>query len=108
TDYIVEGKVLGDYVKKTYAGQKVCYFGQNDDFGADGMQGVEKSLGQGVLVSKQNYVTTNTNVAPQIGAFKAAGCQVVISFTIPGFTALSLGTAARLGYKAQWVVSSVG
>jgi hypothetical protein len=47
-------------------------------------------------------------VAPQIGAFKAAGCQVVFLSTVPGFTALSLGTAARLGFKPQWIVSNVG
>jgi ABC-type branched-subunit amino acid transport system substrate-binding protein len=108
TDYIIEGKILGDYVKKNYAGMKVCYFGQNDDFGADGLAGLEKTLGTGVVVEKQNYVPTNTNVAPQIGALMAKGCQVVVSFTVPGFTALSLGTAARIGFKAQWVVSSVG
>ncbi len=28
--------------------------------------------------------------------------------TVPGFTALVLGTAARLGFKPQWVVSNVG
>ena len=48
------------------------------------------------------------NVAPQIGALKAAGCQVVVAATIPGFTALSLGTAAALGFHPQWIVSNVG
>jgi hypothetical protein len=47
-------------------------------------------------------------VAPAIGALKAAGCQVTVSFTIPGFTALALGTAAQIGFRTQWVVSNVG
>lgn len=108
TDYIVEGKILGDYIKKNFAGQKVCYFGQADDFGKDGLAGLEKTLGSGVVAAKDTYVPTNTNVAPQIGSFKAAGCQVMVAFTVPGFTALTLGTAARLGFKPQWVVSNVG
>ena len=107
TDYTIEGKILGDYVKKTFAGKKVCSFGQGDDFGTDGVQGVEKTVGT-ALTSKQTYTPTNTHVAPQIGALQAAGCQVVVSFTVPGFTALALGTAAKIGFKAQWVVSNVG
>jgi len=60
------------------------------------------------LKTKQTYTPTNTNVAPQIGALKAAGCEVNVAFTVPGFTALALGTAAQLKYQAQWVVSNVG
>ena len=107
-DYTVEGKILGDYIKKNFAGKKVCSFGQGDDFGTDGAEGVELILGAGSLKSKQTYTPTNTNVAPQIGALQAAGCQVVTSFTVPGFTALALGTAAKLKYQAQWVISNVG
>jgi ABC-type branched-subunit amino acid transport system substrate-binding protein len=33
---------------------------------------------------------------------------VVVSATVPGFTALALATAARLGFRPQWVVSNVG
>ncbi|RKN39617.1 ABC transporter substrate-binding protein [Micromonospora endolithica] len=107
-DYTVEGKILANHVKTALPGQKVCFLGQDDDFGRDSLAGVEKVLGAGGVAVKQTYVTSNTNVAPQIGAFKAAGCQVVVLATVPGFTALSIGTAARLGFKPQWVVSNVG
>jgi len=107
-DYTVEGKILGDYIKKNFDGKKVCSFGQNDDFGTDGVKGVELSLGEGSLVDKQNYTPTNTNVGPQIGALQAAGCEVVVSFSVPGFTALAMGTAAQLKFAPQWVISNVG
>jgi branched-chain amino acid transport system substrate-binding protein len=107
-DYTVEGKILGDYVKKTFSGKKVCSFGQGDDFGRDGVAGVTAILGAGALASKQTYTPTNTNVGPQVAALKSAGCQVVVSFTVPGFTALELGTAAKLSFHPQWVVSNVG
>ncbi|GLY95719.1 ABC transporter substrate-binding protein [Actinoplanes sp. NBRC 103695] len=106
-DYTVEGKILGTYVKTTWAGKKTCFLGQDDDFGRDSLIGFEKGLGAPVA-AKQTYVTSNPNVGPQIGAFKAAGCEVVMLGTIPGFTALSLGTAAKIGYKPQFVVSNVG
>ncbi|WP_121401377.1 ABC transporter substrate-binding protein [Micromonospora sp. M71_S20] len=107
-DYTVEGKILAQHVKTSLPGRKVCFLGQDDDFGRDSLVGVEKVLGAGAVTAKQTYVTSNTNVAPQIGAFKAAGCQVVILATVPGFTALAVGTAARLNFKPQWLVSNVG
>ena len=60
------------------------------------------------MTKSETYTPTNQNVAPQIGSLKAAGCQVVVAATIPGFTALALGTAAQLGFHPQWVVSNVG
>jgi branched-chain amino acid transport system substrate-binding protein len=105
-DYTVEGKILATHVKETQAGKKVCFLGQDDDFGRDALAGIEKILGP--VAAKQSYVTSNPNVGPQMGALKQAGCQVVMLATVPGFTALSLGTAAKIGFKPQFVVSQVG
>jgi ABC-type branched-subunit amino acid transport system substrate-binding protein len=107
-NYTIEGKIIADYVKANLAGQKVCVFGQHDDFGADGLKGVQQVLGAGGVAHSETYDVTNTNVAPAIGALKQAGCQVTVSFSVPGFTALALGTAARTGFRTQWVVSNVG
>ena len=109
-DYTTEGKIIGNYIKNTatLSGKKVCHFGQNDDFGRDALAGLEKGLGAAVT-DKQTYITSNTNVGPQISAMAAAGCEVVVLATIPGFTALAIGTAARLGtFKPQWIASGVG
>jgi ABC-type branched-subunit amino acid transport system substrate-binding protein len=54
------------------------------------------------------YQVTNQNVAPQLGGLMQAGCEVVVLATVPGFTALSLGTAAKIGFHPQFVVSNVG
>ncbi|MGX6602382.1 ABC transporter substrate-binding protein [Micromonosporaceae bacterium Da 78-11] len=105
-DYTVEGKILATYVKENQAGKKVCFLGQDDDFGRDSLAGIEKIIGP--VAAKQSYVTSNPNVGPQIGALKAAGCEVVMLATVPGFTALAIGTAAKLAFKPQFVVSNVG
>ncbi len=105
-DYTVEGKILGTYLKSAFAGKKVCFFGQNDDFGADELAGVKQILGN--LAHSETYTVTNQDVSPQMGALKAAGCQVTVAATVPGFTALALGTAAQIGFQTQWVVSNVG
>jgi branched-chain amino acid transport system substrate-binding protein len=105
-DYTVEGKILATYVKSTLSGKKACFLGQDDDFGRDSLAGIEQVLGP--VAAKQSYVVTNANVGPQMGALKAAGCEVVLLATVPGFTALSIGTAAKIGFKPQFVVSNVG
>jgi branched-chain amino acid transport system substrate-binding protein len=105
-DYTVEGKILGTYIKENLAGKKTCFLGQDDDFGRDSLAGVEKILG--AVTAKESYVTSNPNVGPQMGALKAAGCEVVVLATVPGFTALSIGTAAKIAFKPQFVVSNVG
>lgn len=108
TDYIREGKVLASYVKENFAGKTVCAFGQGDDLGADGVKGVETVLGKDGLKASEAYTATNPDVKAQIGKLQASGCEVVVSFSSPGFTALALGTSAKLGFKAQWVVVSIG
>jgi branched-chain amino acid transport system substrate-binding protein len=105
-DYTVEGKILASYVQSSLKGRKVCFLGQDDDFGRDSLAGIEKILGP--VAAKQTYVTSNPNLAPQLGALKQAGCQVLMLATVPGFTALAVGTAAKIQFKPAFVVSNVG
>jgi ABC-type branched-subunit amino acid transport system substrate-binding protein len=107
-DYVREGKILGQYVKQHFAGKKVAYFYQNDEFGLDGVKGLDYEIPSSMVVSRQSYVPTNTNVAPQVAAMRASGAQVVVSFSIPGFTALLKGGTLKLGYNPTLVVSNVG
>jgi branched-chain amino acid transport system substrate-binding protein len=108
TDYVVEGEIQGQYVAKNFAGKKVGYFVQNDDFGQGGVKGLDTQIPSSAVVSRQTYVPTNINVAPQIEALQAAGAQVVVMYTIPAFTTLALLTAAKIGFHPTWVVSNVG
>ena len=109
-DYTIEGKILGQYIQQSLGGKKVGYFFQNDEFGLDGVKGLDAQLGASSVpdASRQNYVPTNTNVGPQIAALQASGAQVVVAFSIPAFTALGLLQAAKIGYHPVWVVSNVG
>ncbi|HWW52325.1 MAG TPA: ABC transporter substrate-binding protein [Acidimicrobiales bacterium] len=111
TDYVVEGELQGQYIKQNYAGKKVGYFSQNDDFGQDGVKGLDKQISSSSVVSRQTYVPSAAGVAgvgPAMSALQAAGAQVVVSYSIPAFTALALGAAAKIGYHPTWVVSNVG
>src|ERR1700761_2145590 len=107
-DYIREGKILGQYVKQHFAGKKVGFFYQNDEFGQDGVKGLLDETPASMVVSKQSYDPTNVNVGPAVAALHAAGAQVVVSFSIPAFTALLKLNSLKLGYSPTLVVSNVG
>jgi ABC-type branched-subunit amino acid transport system substrate-binding protein len=107
-DYVREGKILGAYVKSHFAGKKVGFFYQNDEFGMDGVKGLSYEIPSSQVVSKQSYLPTNVNIAPQAAALKAAGVQVVVAYSIPAFTALLKLAALKIGWNPTFVVSSVG
>jgi ABC-type branched-subunit amino acid transport system substrate-binding protein len=107
-DYVREGKILGQYVKQQFAGKKVAYFYQNDEFGQDGVKGLDYEIPHSMVVSRQTYVPTNVNIAPQVAALRASGAQVVVAFSIPAFTALLKLNSLKLGFSPTLVVSDVG
>src|SRR5215469_11062531 len=107
-DYVREGKILGAYVKQHFAGKKVAFFYQNDEFGLDGVKGLSYEIPSSQVVTKQSYVPTNVNIGPAVAAMKASGAQVVVSYSIPAFTALLKLAALKLGWNPTFVVSDVG
>jgi ABC-type branched-subunit amino acid transport system substrate-binding protein len=107
-DYLREGKILGAYIKQHFPGKKIGYFYQNDEFGQDGVKGLDYEIPKSQVVSRQSYVPTDVNIGPQVAALKAAGAQVVVSFSIPAFTALLKLNSLTLGYNPTLVVSNVG
>jgi ABC-type branched-subunit amino acid transport system substrate-binding protein len=107
-DYIREGKILGAYIKQHFAGKKIGYFYQNDEFGQDGVKGLDYEIPHSQVVSRQTYVPTNVNVGPAVAALKASGAQVVVSFAIPAFNALFKLTGLKLGFSPTLVASNVG
>src|ERR1700676_4273178 len=115
-DYTLEGKILANYVKQTYPGKKVGYFAQgpNDELGDDGVKGLNDVLQNGgvtVVNPVEYYAPTAAGamgVKAEMAAFQAAGVQVVVSFSIPVFTATAIASSAAIRYKAAFVVSNVG
>src|SRR5271155_6113233 len=107
-DYVSEGKILGQYIAQHFKGEKVAYFYQDDEFGMDGVKGLDYEIPASQVVSKQSYVDTNVNIAPQVAALRASGAKVVVAFSIPAFTALLKLNALKLGFNPTLVVSDVG
>jgi ABC-type branched-subunit amino acid transport system substrate-binding protein len=109
TNYTIEGRILGNYVKNTFPGQKVGYLLQNDDVGQGGQAGLDKELPASQVVSKQMYdVSALTGpLTNQMAALQAAGAKVVVMFSVPAATALALLAGALIGYHPQIVASSI-
>jgi ABC-type branched-subunit amino acid transport system substrate-binding protein len=108
TDYTREGKVLGQYVAKHFAGQKVAIFAQGDDFGKDGVKGLDAEVPKSQIATTQYYDPTNTTITPLVQKLQGSGAKVVVSFSVPAFTALLKLNMLQLKYAPQMVVSNVG
>ncbi|HYK31184.1 MAG TPA: ABC transporter substrate-binding protein [Streptosporangiaceae bacterium] len=107
-DYVREGKILGHYIAQHFKGKKIGFFYQNDDFGLGGVKGLSDEIPKSQIVAKEPYAVTNIKIGPAIAALKAAGAQVVVSYTVPAFTAIMKLTMLGLKYNPQLVVSDVG
>ncbi|HUA44131.1 MAG TPA: ABC transporter substrate-binding protein [Solirubrobacteraceae bacterium] len=107
-NYTIEGKILGQYIKQHFGGEKVGVLYQDDDFGKGGLAGIEDQVPAADIVSKQPYESGTTTLAPQITALKASGAKVLVDFTVPIYTAIGQLTSFTLGWKPQLVISSVG
>ncbi len=107
-NYTIEGKILGQYIKQHFAGQKVGVLYQDDDFGQGGLAGIEAEVPAADIVAKQPYQSGVTTLAPQVTALKASKAAVLVDFTVPIYTAIAQLTSFTLGYKPQLVVSNVG
>jgi len=111
-DYIREGKILGSYVKQHFKGKKIGFLFQNDEFGQDGVKGLSYEIPKPQVVDQEAYNIAAPNLAQEVGThvakLKAAGAQVVVSFSVPAVTALLRLTELKLKYNPQLVVSDVG
>jgi ABC-type branched-subunit amino acid transport system substrate-binding protein len=109
--YTVDGKILGSYTAKTFAGEKIGYFTQDDEFGFDMIKGLDMEIKSSSVVSRQTYVASTAayiaGLNSQVAALQSAGAKVVVMAAIPVFVNLFATTAATLGYSPQLVIDSV-
>ena len=107
-DYVREGKILGSYVKQKFPGKKIAYFTQNDAFGQDGVEGLDKVIPASSVVSRQTYQPGNLDITPQVTAITQSKADVIIAFSINAYTALLRLAQLKQGNTAQLAVSYVG
>ena len=107
--YIMEAKIMGQYIKDNFAGKKIGLLYQDDDFGTDALAGFKTAgVNFAVRVPYASGSQSATAAAGWITKFKAAEADVVILFGVSSATSAMLGTAAQLRYAPQWMLGSVG
>ena len=108
--YIVEAKIMAQYLQDTYPDKKLGLLYQDDDFGDDALAGF-KQAGLNFAV-KVPYASGSQGVAgvpaTWIQKLSAGGAEVVVLFGVSSATGAALGTAAVLKYAPKWILGSVG
>jgi ABC-type branched-subunit amino acid transport system substrate-binding protein len=111
--YVTEAKIVGKYLKETYADKKIGILYQTDDFGRNALKGfTEAGLKFEAKKTAASFISgtqSNPGLVSQISQLKANGVEIAIIAAVSSATAISLLTAAKLGYSPEkWVVISVG
>jgi branched-chain amino acid transport system substrate-binding protein len=106
--YIDEAYALTQYFFEKMKITKVAMFYQNDDYGKQGLQGVEryekeKGLKLAVTVSAE---VTDRDLSSHALKLKNSGAEAVVMWAMPTHGALLLAECAKIGYKPQWGTSS--
>jgi ABC-type branched-subunit amino acid transport system substrate-binding protein len=96
------------YLKDKGITPKAGLIYQDDDYGLDGLKGLEFAAKQFgfQIVAKATYKTTDTAFAAQVTAMRTAGADYVFLTTTPSATGRILGAAAALNYTPQWIGNS--
>ena len=110
--YVAEAKILGKYVKETFPTKKLGILYQTDDFGRNTVEGLNNS---GITFEARKTAATfiagtqgSLGLDAQMKQLKDNGVEVVFVGAVASAFAIAVGAAAKIAYKPQFVVISVG
>jgi ABC-type branched-subunit amino acid transport system substrate-binding protein len=105
--YDDEAYHLTAYLFEKMGLKKIAMFYQNDDYGKQGLMGVERYLKEKntALVVKLSYEVTERDLSSHALKLKDSGAQAVILWSSPAHAAILLGETAKIGFKPQWASS---
>lgn len=105
--YDDEAYHLTAYLYEKMGLTKIAMFHQNDDYGKQGLLGVERYLKEkgASLVAKLSYEVTERDLSSHALKLKDSGAQAVILWSSPAHAAILLGETAKIGFKPQWASS---
>jgi len=106
--YYIEAKALAKYAVETLKFKKIAMVYQNDDYGKNGLKGLETQLKQynlqvavAVPVEKGD-----SDMRPHAEKLKASGAEAVLLWVTPTHSVQIIGTAKAAGYNPQWMSTS--
>jgi branched-chain amino acid transport system substrate-binding protein len=107
--YKGEATIYGRYIAKTRPKARIGVLYQNDDYGKELIAGLERGLGKKakLIVSKQGYDVTDTDVKSQIARLKSKKANTLMVFATPKFAIQSYSSARLLGWRPLVFVNVV-
>jgi ABC-type branched-subunit amino acid transport system substrate-binding protein len=99
---------LTGYLYEKLGFKKIAMFYQNDDYGKQGVMGVERYLLKKKinLVAKVSAEVTDRDLSTHALKLKNSGAEAVIMWAMPTHGALILAETAKIGFKPQWATSN--
>jgi branched-chain amino acid transport system substrate-binding protein len=106
TDYIAEGRVYGQWIRRNAANSRIAVFYQNDDYGKDYLNGLKQGLGArtSLIVSEQSYELTDSSYGSQLSRQRASGADTWVLLTTPTPTVRAIATAKALNWKPNRII----
>lgn len=107
--YCDEGAILVNYAVTKLGKKRIAFMYQNDDFGKEGIYGIQWALKKhGLkLVEKVPVELLDSDLSSHCARLKSAEPDCIIMFLAPKHGAIILQTAAKMGFKTEWMSSSV-
>lgn len=107
--YLLEGRVMADYVLKNLPDARIGVLYQNDNTGKPYLQGLTDGLGAHAsqIVATEGYHSTAASVSSQIASLKASGANTLFVATSPGFGIKAMVAAANIGWYPQLLLDSL-
>lgn len=106
--YCDEASILVNYAVKKMGKKRIAFFYQNDDYGKEGLYGAQLALEKlGMkLVAEVSAEPLDTDLSSHCMKLKKADPDCVLNWVLPKQGAIILGTAAKMGFKPQWMTTS--
>jgi branched-chain amino acid transport system substrate-binding protein len=106
--YIDEASIMVNYAVKELGKKKIAIFYQNDDYGKEGLLGAEMALEKlGMkLVAAVSAEPLDTDLSSHCNKLKVSNADCVLMFPNPKHGAIIIMTAAKMGFKPQWMATS--
>lgn len=106
--YDDEAYSLTGYLYEKLGFKKIGVFYQNDEYGKQGLMGVERYLNDKKidLVAKLSAEVTDRDLSSHALKLKDSGAEAVVMWTNPTAAALILAETAKISFKPQWATSN--
>ncbi|HTT39331.1 MAG TPA: ABC transporter substrate-binding protein [Burkholderiales bacterium] len=108
-NYVSEGRVYGNYLRRTRPDARIAVLYQHDDVGRDYLRGLREGLGeraQQMIVAEASYEITDPTVDSQVISLRASGADTFFHFGSPKPTAQAIRKIWDIGWRPLQFVSN--